>query len=60
LRATHEGPALIDVVSPRQELVMPPKITIDKAEHFSLFALRAVTDRRDRELIDLARTSLRL
>ena len=56
----HEGPALIDVVSARQELVMPPKITIDEAESFSLFALKAVMDGRGRELIDLARTNLRL
>jgi pyruvate dehydrogenase (quinone) len=56
----HEGPALIDVVSARQELVMPPKITIGEAESFSLFALKAVMDGRGRELIDLARTNLRL
>ena len=39
---------------------MPPKTTIDQAENFSLFALKAVMDGRGRELIDLARTNLRL
>jgi pyruvate dehydrogenase (quinone) len=56
----HEGPALVDVVSARQELAMPPKITFGEAAHFSLFALKAVMDGRGRELIDLARTNLRL
>ena len=49
----HEGPALVDVVSARQELAMPPKITAGEAADFSLFALKAVMDGRGRELIDL-------
>jgi pyruvate dehydrogenase (quinone) len=56
----HNGPALLDVVSARQELVMPPKATLGQAAHFSLFALRAVMDGRAGELIDLARTNLRI
>ncbi|HSH99078.1 MAG TPA: ubiquinone-dependent pyruvate dehydrogenase [Reyranella sp.] len=56
----HNGPALLDVVSARQELVMPPKATVGQAAHFGLFALRAVMDGRAGELIDLARTNLRL
>ena len=56
----HDGPALVDVVSARQELVMPPKATLEQAAGFSLFALKAVMDGRARELIDLARTNLRV
>jgi pyruvate dehydrogenase (quinone) len=56
----HDGPALVDVVSARQELVMPPTTTVDQAAHFGLFLIRAVMDGRGRELIDLARTNLRL
>ena len=56
----HHGPALVDVVTARQELAMPPKITVGEAADFSLFALKAVMDGRGRELIDLARTNLRL
>jgi pyruvate dehydrogenase (quinone) len=56
----HPGPALLDVVSARQELVMPPKATIEQAAHFSLFALKAVMDGRAGQLIDLARTNLRV
>jgi pyruvate dehydrogenase (quinone) len=48
------------VVSARQELAMPPTTTADQAAHFSLFLLKAVIDGRGRELIDLARTNLRL
>ena len=30
----HDGPALVDVVSARQELVMPPKTTFGQAAEF--------------------------
>lgn len=56
----HKGPALVDVVSARQELVMPPKATLDQAYHFGLFTLKAVMDGRASELVDLARTNLRI
>jgi pyruvate dehydrogenase (quinone) len=54
----HDGPALLDVVSARQELVMPPAKTLDEAHKFSLFMVRAVLDGRAGELIDLARVNL--
>ena len=56
----HKGPVLVDVVSARQELVMPPKATLDQAYHFGLFTLKAVMDGRASELVDLARTNLRI
>ncbi|MDP2333040.1 MAG: ubiquinone-dependent pyruvate dehydrogenase [Reyranella sp.] len=56
----HTGPVLVDVVSARQELVMPPKATLDQAYHFGLFTLKAVMDGRATELVDLARTNLRI
>src|SRR5947207_3630979 len=56
----HKGPALLDVVSARQELVMPPKATFDQAYHFGLFTLKAVMDGRAAQLVDLARTNLRV
>jgi pyruvate dehydrogenase (quinone) len=56
----HDGPALVDVVSARQELVMPPKATFDQALHFSLFMAKAVMDGRATQVIDLARTNLRI
>jgi pyruvate dehydrogenase (quinone) len=54
----HDGPVLVDVVSARQELAMPPKTTADQAYHFGMFTLKAVLDGRAGELIDLAKTNL--
>ncbi|TAJ82408.1 ubiquinone-dependent pyruvate dehydrogenase [Reyranella sp.] len=56
----HKGPALVDVVSARQELAMPPKATLEQAYGFSLFLMKAVMDGRATQIIDLARTNLRL
>lgn len=53
----HPGPALVDVVTNRAELAMPPKITIKEASGFSLWALKAVMNGRGSELIDLAQTN---
>lgn len=55
----HDGPALVDVVSARQELVMPPTTTVGEAYHFSLFMMKAVLDGRASEIIDLALTNVR-
>jgi len=49
---------LVDVVSARQELAMPPKTTADEAYHFGMFMMKAVLDGRASELIDLAKTNL--
>jgi pyruvate dehydrogenase (quinone) len=55
---SHDGPALLDVVSARQELVMPPVTTLDEAHHFGLFMMRAVLDGRGSELVHLAQENL--
>jgi pyruvate dehydrogenase (quinone) len=54
----YEGPVLVDVVSARQELAMPPKTTVDQAYHFGMFMMKAVLDGRASELIDLAKVNL--
>lgn len=54
----HDGPALVDVVSAKQELGMPPKTTFDEAYKFGLFMMKAVLDGRGSELIDLAKVNL--
>jgi pyruvate dehydrogenase (quinone) len=54
----HDGPALVDVVSAKQELIMPPTTTIDEAKHFGMFMMKAVLDGRAGELIDLAKVNL--
>src|ERR1700735_3736742 len=55
---SHNGPALVDVVSARQELIMPPTTTFGEARDFGLFMMKAVLDGRASELIDLARVNL--
>ena len=55
----HDGPALVDVVTNRQELSMPPKIQLEQVKGFSLWALRTVMNGRGDELIELARSNLR-
>ena len=54
----HDGPALLDVVTARQELVMPPATTFDEAHKFGVFMLKAVLDGRAKELNDLAKVNL--
>ena len=54
----HDGPVLVDVVSARQELAMPPKTTLEQAYHFGMFTMKAVLDGRATELIDLAKVNL--
>jgi pyruvate dehydrogenase (quinone) len=54
----HGGPVLVDVVSVRQELAMPPKTTFDEAYKFGLFMIKAVLDGRGGELVDLAKVNL--
>ena len=53
----HDGPCLIDVKVNRQELSMPPTITVQQALGFSLFMMRAVLSGRCDEVIDLAATN---
>jgi pyruvate dehydrogenase (quinone) len=54
----HPGPAMLEVMTPRQELVMPPTTTIDQAKHFGLFMMRAVLDGRATQIVDLAKVNL--
>jgi len=54
----HNGPAVVEVFVARQELAMPPTITLEQAKGFSLFMLKAVLNGRGDEIIDLARVNL--
>jgi len=55
---SHDGPALIEAIVSRQELSMPPTITVDQIKGFSLFMIKAVLDGRGNEIIDLAKINL--
>ena len=54
----YNGPALVEVPVSRQELSMPPTITLEEAKGFTLFMMRAVLSGRGDEIIDLARVNL--
>jgi pyruvate dehydrogenase (quinone) len=55
---SHDGPAVIDVVTARQELSIPPTITAEQAKGFSLYAIRTVLAGRADELHDLFTTNV--
>lgn len=57
---SHDGPVLVDVVTAKQELVMPPRIQIEQAKGFSLYMLKAIMNGRGDEIVELGRTNLRL
>ena len=54
----YDGPALVEIPVPRQELSMPPTITLEQAKGFSLFMMKAVLSGRGDEIIDLATVNL--
>lgn len=54
----HDGPALVDVVSARDELAMPPSIKAEQVKGFSLYAMRAIMSGRGDEIIELATTNV--
>ncbi|GAA0204676.1 pyruvate dehydrogenase (quinone) [Brevundimonas nasdae] len=54
----HPGPALVDVVTAQQELVIPPKIKLEQAKGFGLYMLKAVMNGRGDEVLALAKTNL--
>lgn len=55
---TYDGPAVVDVVTARQELSIPPAITVEQAKGFSLYAIRTILAGRADELIDLVSTNV--
>lgn len=55
----YDGPALLDVVTERQELSIPPSVKLDQAKGFALYALRTLLSGRGDELVDLTRANLR-
>ena len=55
----HPGPAVVDVVTARQELALPPKITFDQARGFTLWATRSVLSGDGGTVLEVAKTNLR-
>ncbi|HSZ50286.1 MAG TPA: thiamine pyrophosphate-dependent enzyme, partial [Caulobacteraceae bacterium] len=54
----HPGPALVEVMSVREELIMPPVTTLEEAHKFGVFMLKAVLDGRGGQLVDLATANI--
>lgn len=54
----YDGPAVVDVVTARQELSIPPAITVEQAKGFSLYAIRTILAGRGDELLDLMTTNV--
>ncbi|MDQ3837601.1 MAG: thiamine pyrophosphate-dependent enzyme, partial [Thermoproteota archaeon] len=54
----HDGPALIDVMVNRQELLIPPSINLEQIRGFTLYMIKAVLNGRGDEVVDLAKTNL--
>ncbi|PSO02611.1 hypothetical protein B9Q04_20280, partial [Candidatus Marsarchaeota G2 archaeon BE_D] len=53
-----KGPALLDVVVNRNELVTPPKLTWKELTGFGLYLIKAVLNGQGNEVIDLAKSNL--
>ncbi|MBK5276484.1 MAG: ubiquinone-dependent pyruvate dehydrogenase [Desulfuromonadales bacterium] len=54
----HDGPALVEVLVSRQELMMPPTVSLDQVAGFSLFMLKALLSGHGDEIVDLAEINL--
>ena len=55
----HPGPAVVDVVTARQELALPPKISFEEARGFTLWATRSVLSGDGSTVLEVAKTNLR-
>ena len=55
----HDGAALVEVATARQELSLPPKLGYGQIKGFTLYATRTILSGEGSELIELARTNLR-
>ena len=54
----HDGPALLDVRTARQELALPPKLTFGQIKGFTLYTTRTILSGGGEELVELAKTNL--
>ncbi len=55
----HDGPAVIDVLTHRHELSIPPNVTMDQMRGFTLYAARSILSGRGDEIVQLTKTNLR-
>jgi pyruvate dehydrogenase (quinone) len=55
----HDGPAIVEVMTARQELSIPPGITVAQAAGFTLWGARSILSGRGDEVVELAKTNIR-
>jgi pyruvate dehydrogenase (quinone) len=55
----HDGPALVEVMTERQELAIPPGITASQAKGFTLWATRSILSGRGDEVLEVAKSNIR-
>ncbi len=55
----YDGASVIEVMTVRQELSIPPKITYDQAKGFTLWATRSILSGRGDEVVEVAKSNLR-
>jgi len=55
----YDGPVVVDVVTNRDELAMPPKVTLEQVGGFSLWMAKAVLSGRGDSVLDLAKSNVR-
>jgi len=55
----HDGPALVDVRTTRQEVALPPKLTYGQIKVFTLYATRTILSGAGDKLVELTKTNLR-
>lgn len=56
----HPGPALLDAVTARTELSMPPKITLEQMKGFTLYMAKAIISGRGDEVLELGKANVGL
>ncbi|HXH15702.1 MAG TPA: ubiquinone-dependent pyruvate dehydrogenase [Sphingomonas sp.] len=56
----HPGPALLDAVTARTELSMPPTITLEQMKGFTLYMAKAIISGRGDEVVELGKTNVGL
>jgi pyruvate dehydrogenase (quinone) len=55
----HDGAALVEVLTDRHELALPPKISYGQIKGFTLYATRTILSGGGDELVELAKSNLR-
>ncbi|HIF9190082.1 TPA: ubiquinone-dependent pyruvate dehydrogenase [Photobacterium damselae] len=54
----HQGPALLEVITDKHELSMPPKIQLAQEKGFAIYMLKALFNGYGDELVEVAKTNL--